>query len=48
LEYLIQIDFTKEVDLAEMLEIEYELSPEEDSLTPTMSNLMKLIKIILF
>ena len=46
--YLMNKDFSKQVDLAEMLEVNFELSVEEDSLTPSIPNLLKLIKMLLF
>ena len=46
--YLLNHDFQEEVDLYYLLNLEFELSPEEDALTPNISNVMKLLKIVFY
>lgn len=41
-------DFREEVDLDAMINLEFELTPEEDLLTPNYSNILKLLKILFY
>ena len=47
-QYLLTHDFREEVDLDALLDLEFELTPEEDLLTPSTSNILKLLKILFY
>ena len=47
-EYLLAHDFQEEVDLHYLLNLDFELTPEEDALTPNISNVFKLLKIVFY
>ena len=47
-QYLLTHDFREEVDLDALLNLDFELTPDEDSLTPSHSNILKLLKILFY